>query len=182
MKKIYVALLLAATIPFFCHAKENRYDQLTSRVMEDITPLPPLEKKQRLAFAFGAGGVRGFAHLGVIKALEEEGVTPDIVVGASAGSIVASLYAAGLTYKEMEAIADQLGEWQAVKDMTISSKGLFQGKSISKKVNDALQGKGQIEQTPIPLGITVTDLNKRKTLLVVKGNCEKDGRRYCCGH
>ncbi len=179
MKKICILLLAVSTIPFFCHAEENRYDHLIAKTIEEIQTPPQDKSRQRLGIAFGAGGVRGFAHLGVIKALEEEGIRPDIVVGASAGSIVASLYAAGLNYQEMREIADQLNQWQAIKDMTVSSKGFFQGKSIARRVNKAIKGSHKIEQLPTFPGITITDLNKRQTLLVVEGDVGEAVQTSC---
>ncbi len=177
MKKIYIFLLITTIFPFLCSASENRYDHLVAKTIKEIQTPPG--NRQKLGFAFGAGGVRGFAHLGVIKALEEEGIKPDIVIGASAGSIVASLYAAGLNYQEMKKIADQLDKWQAMKDMTLSNKGFFQGTSIAEKVNNAIKGSDKIEKMPMPLGITITDLNKRKTLLVVKGNVGEAVQTSC---
>ncbi len=56
-------------------------------------PKPP--RKIRIGLALGGGAARGFAHIGVIKALEAQGIYPDIVVGTSAGSLVGALYAAG---------------------------------------------------------------------------------------
>ncbi|HEU4776139.1 MAG TPA: patatin-like phospholipase family protein, partial [Telluria sp.] len=59
-----------------------------------VTP-PPAPKKVRIGLALGGGAARGFAHIGVIKALEAQGIYPEIVVGTSAGSVVGALYAAG---------------------------------------------------------------------------------------
>ena len=56
------------------------------------TPKPPL----KIALVLGGGAARGFAHIGVIKALEAQGIVPDIVVGTSAGSVVGALYASGM--------------------------------------------------------------------------------------
>ena len=56
-----------------------------------VTPKPPL----KIALVLGGGAARGFAHIGVIKALEAQGIVPDIVVGTSAGSVVGALYACG---------------------------------------------------------------------------------------
>ena len=56
-------------------------------------PLPPA--KPRIGLALGGGAARGFAHIGVIKMLEAQGIVPDYVVGTSAGAVVGSLYAGG---------------------------------------------------------------------------------------
>src|SRR5688572_6044158 len=69
-------------------------------------PIVPLTSQRPLVgLVLGAGGARGFAHVGVIKALEAEGIVADIVVGASSGALVASLYAGGLRAAELEELA-----------------------------------------------------------------------------
>ena len=55
------------------------------------------EKKYNIGLALSGGGVRGFAHIGALRALEDVGIKPDIIAGVSAGSIVTSFYAAGLS-------------------------------------------------------------------------------------
>ena len=55
-----------------------------------------------VALVLGGGGAKGFAHVGVIKALEENGITPTLVVGTSVGSLVGSLYASGYNSTELE--------------------------------------------------------------------------------
>ena len=60
-----------------------------------------VHKKVKIGIAFGGGGARGIGHVGVIKALEELGIEADFVVGTSAGSIIAALYAAGFSYNEI---------------------------------------------------------------------------------
>ena len=64
-------------------------------VAQQLTPPPP-PRKLKIGLALGGGAARGFAHIGVIKALEAQGIVPEIVVGTSAGSVVGALYASGL--------------------------------------------------------------------------------------
>ena len=63
------------------------------------------DKRPRLALVLGGGGPRGFAHVGVLKVLEANGIQPDLVVGASVGSLIGALYANGMSAKEIEKIA-----------------------------------------------------------------------------
>lgn len=62
----------------------------------------PDSSRQRLGIALGAGGARGFAHVGVLKVLERHGIVPDVVAGASMGAMVGAAYAAGLSPREIE--------------------------------------------------------------------------------
>src|SRR3954469_15884381 len=70
--------------------------------------VPVKSERPLVALALGGGGARGFAHVGVIKALEAAGVHPDIVTGSSSGAIVAALYASGLSGAELERLPDRL--------------------------------------------------------------------------
>src|SRR5262245_39745294 len=83
-------------------------DRLAEPSPEAIQPLR-LERPV-IALALGSGGSRGFAHVGVIKALEAAGIKPEIVVGSSSGAIVAALYAAGLSAEQLEAVAANVDE------------------------------------------------------------------------
>src|SRR5206468_8793845 len=62
-------------------------------------------KPARVALVLGSGGPRGFAHIGVLKALEDAGVKPDLIVGSSVGSIVGVLYAGGYNARQLEEMA-----------------------------------------------------------------------------
>lgn len=68
----------------------------------------PLKIKPRVAWVFSSGGPRGFVHVGVVKALAELGLKPDLIVGASAGALVGSLFAAGVSAADLEAFALEL--------------------------------------------------------------------------
>jgi NTE family protein len=70
--------------------------------------LPP--KKIKIGLALGGGAARGFAHIGVIKALEAQGIHADIVVGTSAGSVVGALYASGYTGFALQKTAMDMDE------------------------------------------------------------------------
>ena len=65
--------------------------------IDEILTNVGLRKQQTFGVAFSGGGARGFAHIGVMMALREFGIKPDVISGVSAGSIAAVLYAAGLT-------------------------------------------------------------------------------------
>ena len=60
-----------------------------------VPPQPVAKRPPKIGLALGGGAARGFAHVGVIQVLEEAGLRPDLVVGTSAGSLVAALYASG---------------------------------------------------------------------------------------
>ena len=100
-------------------------------------PVPVVAKAApKIGLALGGGAARGFAHVGVIQVLEEAGIRPDLVVGTSAGSLVASLYASGRTGAQLQQVAESLEE-AALTDWTlpIFSRGMLRGEALARYVN-----------------------------------------------
>ncbi|MEO8925193.1 MAG: patatin-like phospholipase family protein [Caldimonas sp.] len=131
-------------------------------------PPPPPPKPLRVGLALGGGAARGFAHIGVIQALEESGLAPDLVAGTSAGSLVAALYASGKSGKELAVLADAMDE-TAFADWSYPGRGLIRGEALAKFVRDKTGGRN-IEQMRIPLGIAATDLDSGVGILFQRGD------------
>ena len=91
-------LLLALT---GCASKISRYDGDDAPVATAAGKIEPLHPTPRVALVLGGGGSRGFAHVGVLKALDAAGIKVDLVVGTSVGALVGSLYAAGISGEEI---------------------------------------------------------------------------------
>ena len=130
------------------------------------TPKPP--KPPRIGLALGGGAARGFAHIGVIQVLEEAGIRPDLVVGTSAGSLVAALYAAGRSGAELARVALQMDE-SAITDWSFPGRGMIRGEALARYVREQTGGR-TIEQLPLPLGIVATDLDSGSALLFQRGD------------
>src|SRR3989442_13053066 len=88
----------------------------------------------KLALVLGGGAARGFAHIGVIKALEAQGIVPDMVVGTSAGSVVAALYAGGTNGFQLQKFALEMADG-AVTDWVIPDRGFIRGEALQNFVN-----------------------------------------------
>ena len=131
-----------------------------------LAAVPP--RRLRIGLALGGGAARGFAHIGVIQALEENGFAPDLVVGTSAGSLVAALYASGKNGRELALIADAMDE-TAFADWAYPGRGLLRGEALAKFVRDKT-GHRNIEQMRIPLGIAATDLDSGSGVLFQRGD------------
>jgi NTE family protein len=130
--------------------------------------LPRVLKAPKLALALGGGAARGFAHIGVIQVLEENGIKPDMVVGTSAGSLVAALYASGKNGTEMARLADGMDEG-AITDWNFPLKGLIKGEALARYVRSQTGGRS-IEQLPMPLGIVATNLHDGNGVLFRSGD------------
>ncbi|NIA56504.1 patatin-like phospholipase family protein [Massilia sp. TW-1] len=133
-------------------------------------PLPPRHVK--IALALGGGAARGFAHIGVIKALEAQGIVPDIVVGTSAGSVVGALYASGYNGFQLQKIALDMDE-TTISDWAIpffsKSSGVLKGEALQAYVNKAVHNQ-PIEKLKIPFGAVATDLKTGQPILFRRGN------------
>ena len=135
----------------------------------EVAPPPPKPMRApRVALALGGGAARGFAHIGVIEVLEENGIRPDIVTGTSAGSLVAALYASGRTGRELETIALTMDE-SALTDWSFPGRGLIRGEALAHYIRDAT-GNKPLEQMKIPLGIVATDLDSGRPILFRRGD------------
>lgn len=138
-------------------------------------------RKPVIGLVLGAGAARGFAHVGVIKALEAQGIRPDIVVGSSAGSVIAALLASGATGNDLNRLALTLDE-ATIADWGLPFAGRFggliKGDALQNMVNREVQNKS-IEQMRIPLGIVATELQSGKGILFRSGNTGLAVRASC---
>jgi NTE family protein len=128
----------------------------------------PAGEPPRIALVLGSGGPRGFAHIGVLKALEANGIRPDLIVGSSVGSMVGALYASGMSAHELEKLAFDLNilrffEWGMV------AKRPNSGAAIQVYVNERVKGR-TIEQLPIAFAATATRISDKQLLVFNHGD------------
>ncbi len=128
------------------------------------------KKVLKIGLVLGGGAARGFAHIGVIQVLEEAGIRPSLVVGTSAGSLVAAFYASGKTGTQLQQVAETMEE-ATFADWTlpIFSRGMLRGEALSRYVSTQVHGR-LIESMPMPLGIVATDLNNGQGVLFQRGD------------
>ena len=133
---------------------------------------PPAVRPIKVGLALGGGAARGFAHIGVIKILEANGIVPDIVVGTSAGSLVGALYAAGNNGNALQKMAIDMDE-AAISDWSVpffsQSTGVLKGEAVQNYVNRAVHGQ-PIEKLKLPFGAVATDLRSGQPILFRRGN------------
>lgn len=124
--------------------------------------------KAVIALALGGGASKGFAHIGIIKVLEKNRIPVQIVTGTSAGSIVGSLYASGMSPDRLELEAEILGSTDLV-DLTLSSSGFIKGEALQDYVNRKVNGRS-IQQFPKKFAAVATDFHTGKAVAFNRGN------------
>ena len=125
---------------------------------------------KKIGLALGSGGARGVAHLGVIKALEEEGIRPDFITGCSMGSVVGAGYANGLTVEEMYEIVVKLRAINLI-DLTaapITRLAIFKGNKMQNLLLSKI-GDVQFEDLKIPFKCVASDLYSGRLVVLSEG-------------
>ena len=118
----------------------------------------------RLGLALGSGGAKGMAHLGALKAFEEEGIRFDVVTGTSIGSIVGALYAKGYSSSDMTEIVQSLSVKEFSKNLRPRADMGFAEELLSGYV------EGDISDLPIPFAAWATDEETNEGVLLDHGN------------
>jgi len=169
-------LLLAAAIALLagCSSVSPAKPQDKQPAVAVTAPKPPekpaaaIAPRPKIALALGGGAARGFAHIGVIKMLESQGVVADFVVGTSAGAVVGSLYAGGFDAFAMQKIAQQLDE-KIFADWTLGGRGLLKGEALQDFINQHLK-KRPLEKLNKPFATVATDLNSGERVVFRTGD------------
>ena len=165
MAPLAMALLLAA-----CGSTPVRVPEAPINTLPPTVAPEPATRAPRLGLALGGGAARGFAHVGVIQVLEQNGIRPDFVVGTSAGSMVAAMYASGKTAAELEATALSMEEATLTDwSLPILGRGVLRGEALTRFVRQAVGGK-LLENMQIPLGVLATDLATGQGVLFRRGD------------
>lgn len=136
-----------------------------------------VSERPKVALVLGAGASKGFAHVGVIKVLEANGIPIDMVVGTSAGSFVGSLYAYGYSGFDLQGIALSITRGDIV-DISIPDKGFIKGDKVEDFINNKIKNT-PIERFKIPFHAVATDITTGKEVVFGKGNAGMAVRASC---
>ncbi len=157
------------------------------------------ERPKRLGLVLSGGGAKGFAHIGVLKVMEEEGIRPDLITGTSMGSVIGGLYACGYSAAQLERIVlaihweDVLTNKIPLDRIAIEEKpyygrflvelpfdgltpqlpsGLIRGQKIDellRRVTLPYHGTTDFDSLPIPFACVATDVGRGRAVLQRKG-------------
>lgn len=122
----------------------------------------------RVALVLGSGGHRGYAHVGVLKALAEAGVKPDLVIGSSIGAVIGALYAGGMSAAELEDMAYHLSMFEFFEFRMLFGKRPT-GSGVQDYINRHLGGR-RIEQLPMAFAAAATRVRDHALVLFNRGD------------
>ncbi|MGM0408316.1 MAG: patatin-like phospholipase family protein [Bacteroidota bacterium] len=128
----------------------------------------PDSKKYNIGIALSGGGVRGFAHLGVLKALNEHGIDPEIISGTSAGALAGVFYADGYSPEESFEIFYDNNLFHFTQ-VSIPNKGFLSMEKVSKILKKTIKAK-TFEELKIPLYVAASNLNNGEVEYFYQGN------------
>ena len=126
------------------------------------------EKQYKIGLVLSGGGARGFAHLGVIQALNESDIFPDVISGTSAGALIGVLYADGYTPKKILALISCVSRLDFMRP-ALPREGLLQINGIIKIMRSSLRAK-KFSELKIPLFVSATDMNNGKAVYFSEGD------------
>jgi NTE family protein len=121
----------------------------------------------RVGLALGGGAVRGWAHFGVLRVLEEHGIPVDVLAGTSSGAVVAAEVAAGMTVAEAEEQLDLAGG--SLFRPRVSRTALLSGSAMARALKELIGERTLIEELELPLGVTATDLLSQRHIVLTTG-------------
>ncbi|UCF97676.1 MAG: patatin-like phospholipase family protein [Spirochaetaceae bacterium] len=134
-------------------------------------------KSRKIGLALGGGAARGLAHIGVLKVLEEEGIVIHRVAGTSAGSLIGSLFCAGLGWQKIAEVARNI-DWGNLVSPTWPSLGLVSPDKLEKTLNDILRRK-RFEELAVPFRAVAVDIASGEEVVLNSGAVARAVRASC---
>ena len=134
------------------------------------------EREKRVGLVLSGGGARGFAHIGVLRVLEEAGIEVDVVAGTSLGAILGALYAHGYRAEDLHLLATTL-KWRDIIDLSLQG-GLIKGEKLANWLATYLPPT--FEELARPLAVTTTDVESGEEVILVEGDLISAVRASSC--
>lgn len=130
----------------------------------------PLLRRHRgpVALALGSGSMHGYAHIGIIEELEARGVPVDIVTGTSVGALIGSLWASGLSGREIEQVSRDK-QWDRLDQFSFSGEGFLDNRRLKAELEPLFKGR-PIEAWPRRFAAIATDLRNGRRRLLMRGD------------
>lgn len=134
-----------------------------------LPAVPRLDPAPRIALVLGSGGPRGYAHLGVLRVLEEAGIVPDLVVGSSVGALIGAFWASGLSAAQIDQRSFEGGPLTLFDPSLFADRGWIRGQRLQDYVNDGL-GAPVLERLPRRVVVVATRREDKQPRFFIEGN------------
>jgi len=128
-----------------------------------------LHPRPRIALVLGSGGPRGYAHIGVLRVLEEAGVVPGLVVGSSVGALIGAFWASGLSATEIDELSFRGGPLTLFDPSLFADRGWIHGRRLQDYVNRGVRDQ-QLEELPRRLIVATTRRGDKTPRYFMTGN------------
>jgi NTE family protein len=127
------------------------------------------EPRPRVALVLGSGGPRGYAHIGVLRVLDEAGIVPDMVVGSSVGALLGVFWASGLPAAQIDRLSQEGGPLTLFDISPFADRGWIQGQRLQDYVNDRVSPP-QLEKLKRPVIVVATRRDDKAARFFIRGN------------
>jgi NTE family protein len=163
--------LPATTLLGACAAFSRPFDYRADDAPQALAlaQLQPPPVRPRVAVVLGSGGPRGYAHIGILRVLEEAGVVPELVVGSSVGSVIGAFWAGGLSAREIDTLSRTGGPLTLFDISPFADRGFIHGQRLQDYVNSGLAGR-RLEQLQRPLIVVATRRGDKAPAFFQRGN------------
>jgi NTE family protein len=178
---VMLVLVQSAAFPGRTYGAVDEEKFLTRLLWSESVSLPR-DKRPKIGLALGGGGARGYAHIGVMRVLEEEGMPIDIIVGTSVGALVGALYCSGVPLDDIEKMSENIG-WDKLTDISthlwyakavalyryMFSTQLFSTERMENYIARNI-GNKQFYELKIPFACVATDLTTGEKIIFQEGD------------
>ncbi|MFH1784068.1 MAG: patatin-like phospholipase family protein [bacterium] len=169
MKRVLPLTVCLLFIFFLClwsrslEAKDDAQLQL----LWDSFRVSGIKERPKVALVLSGGGARGLAHAGVLKVLKEEGIPVDMVVGASVGALMGSLYASGIEPEQIEYMAENI-RWKKLIAFHLTYRSLYSAKKLEAYIQKHIKNK-RFDELEIPFACVAVDLHTGERIIFREG-------------
>ena len=167
LKLSHRTTLLVLLLSHLVGCSSFNYTQADSPIA--LTHVPEMNPRPQVALVLGSGGPRGFAHIGVMRVLDEAGIKYDLVVGSSVGSLIGAFWASGYSATEIDELSKQGGPLTVFDFSIFADRGWIHGQRLQDFVNDRL-GNPRIEHMPRKFIAAATRISDKQPVFFQSGN------------
>jgi NTE family protein len=168
-RRLVVAAALASSATALGLGGCAAFNYLNSDAPEALEKVPRLAPPPRIAVVLGSGGPRGYAHIGVLRVLEDAGIAPDLIVGSSVGALIGTFWASGLSAARIDELSWQGGPLTIFDPSIFADRGWIKGQRLQDYVNAGL-GTRPLEALPRRVIVVATRRDDKQARFFLRGN------------